>query len=74
MWGANDYEGITVGKDDSPNLLSYVCDFKSTCLRACELASENLNESQDDMKIWCDENARAWEFQPGEKVSVLLLM
>ena len=45
---------------------------KHTLIRACEIAHENIKQSQIKMKQWYDQDGRIIEFEPGEKVPVLL--
>lgn len=60
-----------LGKEDPPNVVKYVSDFKDRLMRAREIAHENLKSSQGDMKGWYDRKARTRSFQPGDKVLVL---
>ena len=59
-------------EDTDINLLDYVSGFKHKLTRACEIARENLKQSQVKMKQWYDKDARTREFKPGEKVLVFL--
>lgn len=54
------------------NLLDYVCNFRLKLRRACEIAKDNLEVAQIKMKTWFDRHAKVREFQPGDKVLVLL--
>ena len=54
------------------NLLNYVSTFKERLRKVCELAADNLKDTQGGMKTWYDSMARARSFKPGDKVLVLL--
>lgn len=54
------------------NLLDYVSDFRLKLRRAGEIARENLNVAQARMKSVFDKHAKVREFEPGDKVLVLL--
>ena len=57
--------------DSELNLLDYVSGFKTRLTRACEIARDNLKDSQDKMKQWYDKNVRNRVFEKGDKVLVL---
>ena len=63
-----------LGKEDPPNVVKYVSDFKNRLMRARQIARENLSERQIEMNSWCDRRARARTMQPGDKVLVLFPM
>lgn len=48
--------------------------FRFKLRRACEIARDNLETAQARMKRWFDKKAKSREFQPGDKVLVLLLI
>jgi len=54
------------------NLLNYVSTFKERLSNACEMARENLENAQKEMKTWYDTKARSRKFKPGDKVLILL--
>ena len=54
------------------SLLQYVSEFRVKLKKACELAGNNLKESQQSMKEWYDRNTEERTFQPGDKVLALL--
>ena len=60
-----------LGREDPPNVVKYVSEFKDRLMRAKEIAQDNLRGSQTEMKNWYDKKARARTFQPGDKVLVL---
>ena len=47
-------------------------DFKNRVSKACEAARSNLKSAQSKMKLHYDENAQDRNFEPGDKVLVLL--
>lgn len=54
------------------NVLDYVCSFRERLFRACQLARENLEQTQGNMKARYDKKTVVRHFAPGEKVLVLL--
>ena len=54
------------------SILDYVSGCKHTFIRACEIAHENIKQSQIKMKQWYDKDGRIIEFEHGEKVPVIL--
>ena len=58
--------------DDCLNILQYVSDFRTKLSKACELARENLESSQQSMKTKYDKNTSKRKFEPGQSVLVLL--
>uniref|UniRef100_A0A669F703 Gypsy retrotransposon integrase-like protein 1 n=1 Tax=Oreochromis niloticus TaxID=8128 RepID=A0A669F703_ORENI len=54
------------------NVLDYVCSFRERLFRACQLARENLEQTQGNMKARYDKRTVVRHFAPGEKVLVLL--
>lgn len=54
------------------NLLDYVSNFRFKLRRACEIARDNLKMAEARIKGWFDKHAKSREFQPGDKVLVLL--
>ena len=61
-----------LSEESQINLLDYVSTFKERLSKACEIARENLKVSQEKMKTWYDKNAKERNFNPGDKVLVLL--
>ena len=57
---------------ESLNLLDYVSKFRDKLEKACELAQENLKNSQSKMKMLYDRKSQNRIFKPGDKVLVLL--
>ena len=55
---------------ESLNLLDYVSKFRDKLKKACELAQQNLKNSQSKMKILYDRKSQNRVFNPGGKVSV----
>ena len=60
-----------LNENEEISLLDYVSDFKGRLMRACEIARENLQQSQHKMKTWYDAKSKARVFSPGDKVLVL---
>ena len=60
--------------NDSQSVITHISDVRERLKAANELAQKNLKSSQDKMKLWYDQNARARIFQPGDKVLVLSLL
>ncbi|XP_067664166.1 uncharacterized protein [Haliotis asinina] len=54
------------------NLLDYISNFKERFTKACSIAKQNLQGSQERMKTWYDTKAQHREFVAGDKVLVLL--
>ena len=54
------------------SLLQYVADFRHKLSEACEIARSNLKSSQTKMKMIYDLMAKERNFNPGDKVLVLL--
>uniref|UniRef100_A0A3B1J0P6 Gypsy retrotransposon integrase-like protein 1 n=1 Tax=Astyanax mexicanus TaxID=7994 RepID=A0A3B1J0P6_ASTMX len=54
------------------NILDYVSTFRERLHKACALAHETLSVSQERMKHFYDKRAVSREFQPGDRVMVLL--
>ena len=54
------------------NLLQYVADVRHKLSKVCEIARSNLKSSQTKMKIRYDLTTKEREFNPGDKVLVLL--
>ena len=54
------------------NLLDYVSKFRDKLKKACELAQQNLKNSQSEMKMLYDRKPQNRVFRPGDKVLVLL--
>ena len=54
------------------NLLNCVSEFKYRLYRACDLAEENLKETQEKMKTWYDKKSREKVFNVDDRVLVLL--
>ena len=57
---------------ESLNLLDYVSKFRDRLKKACELAQQNLKNSQSKMKMLYDRKSQNRIFKPGDKVLVLL--
>ena len=57
---------------ESLNLLDYVSKFRNKLKKACELAQQNLKNSQSKMKMLYDRKSQNRIFKPGDKVLVLL--
>ena len=60
------------GQEAQGDLLDYVYTFKTRLHKACKVAHDNLEKSQEKMKEWYDKRAAARHFSPGDKVLVLL--
>ena len=60
--------------DDDPekSVLVHVSDVRERLRKANEFAQKNLKSAQHCMKVWYDKKARYREFNPGDKVLVLL--
>ncbi len=61
--------------DKQYNLLDYVSEFnmfKYRLYKACDLAHENLKETQEKMKTWYDKESRERVFNVDDRVLVLL--
>jgi len=56
--------------NDSQSVITH--DVREKLKVANELAQKNLKSSQEKMKLWYDQKARARTFQPGDQVLVLL--
>ncbi len=54
------------------NLLDCVSEFKYRLYKACDLAHENLKETQEKIKTWHDQKSRDRVFNVGDIVLVLL--
>jgi hypothetical protein len=52
--------------------LTYVLKVKERLAGACQVARDNLEESQTRMKVWYDKGARNRQFQVGDQVLVLM--
>ena len=61
-----------LGEHTDISILDYVSGYKHTLIKACEIAHENIEQSQIKMKQWYDRDGRIIEFEAGEKVPVLL--
>ena len=61
-----------LGENTDISILDYVSGCKHTFIKACEIAHENIKQSQIKMKQWYDRDGRIIKFEPGEKVPVLL--
>ena len=60
------------GLSESLNLLDYVSKLIYKLKKACELAQQNLKNSQLKMKMLYDTKSQNRIFKPGDKVLVLL--
>ena len=58
-------------EDHEQSLLTYVSEFRYKLTRACQIAKDNLTQTQTKMKHWYDKNAKQRTFNPGDKVLVL---
>ena len=61
-WLSENTEGL--------NLLDYVSKFRDKLKKDCELAQQNLKNSQSKMKMLYDRKSQNRVFKPGDKVSV----
>ena len=62
-----------MAEENTPlNLLQYVADFRHKLSKVCEIARSNIKSSQTKMKIRYDVTTKEREFNPGDKVLVLL--
>ena len=62
-----------LSQEDTPlNLLTYVSDFRSKLLTACEAAKSNLKKAQCKMKQNFDKNTKERSFKSGDKVLAFL--
>ena len=61
-----------LNESEDINLLDYVSKFKYRLHKACEIARENLKETQKKMKARYDKTAKERKFSPGDKVLVFL--
>jgi len=66
------FKGKWLCENTDISILDYVSGFKHKLTRACEIAHENVKQSQLKFKQWYNKDARMREFKPGEKVLVLL--
>ena len=53
-------------------MVSFVLTIQERLAKLKDLVQENLEEAQKTQKTWYDRHARTREFQPGDKVLVLL--
>jgi hypothetical protein len=56
------------------DVLSYVSNFRERLHSVREIARNNLENAQDDMKTWYDRNSTEREFQVGDQVLAMLPM
>ena len=61
-----------MSEDKPHDLLTYVCTFKDRLQNACEIANNNLKQTQKDMKSRYDKNTKVRVFKPGDKVLIFL--
>ena len=61
-----------MSEDKPRDLLTYVCTFKDRLQNACEIANNNLKQTQKDMKSRYDKNTKVRVFKPGDKVLIFL--
>ena len=61
-----------LSEDEDMNLLDYVSSFRERLNRACEVARQNLSDSQERMKSWYDRKSKERNFKEGDEVLVLL--
>ena len=57
---------------ESLNMLDYVSKFRDKLKKVCELAQQNLKNSQSKMKMLYDRKSQNRGFKPGDKVLVVL--
>ena len=65
-------ENCSSENTESLNLLDYVSKFRDKLKKACELAQQNLKNSQSKIKMLYDRKSQNRVFKPGAKVLVLL--
>ena len=65
-------EKILAEENTPLNLLQYVADVRHKLSKVCEIARSNLKSSQTKMKIRYDLTTKEREFNPSDKVLVLL--
>ena len=59
--------------EDTPrDVPTYVCTFKDRLQNSCEIANNNLKQTQKDMKSRYDKNTKVWVFKPGDTVLICL--
>ena len=58
-------------EEPSVNLLDYGATFRYCLFQTCEVANQNLQQAQTQMKVWYDKRSREWSFKPKDKVSAL---
>ena len=62
-----------MSEDQPRDLLTYVCTFKDRLQNACEIANNNLKQTQKDMKSRYDKkNTKVRVFKPGDKDLIFL--
>ena len=61
-----------LNESEDINLLDYVSKFRYRLHKACEVAKENMKESQNRMKTRYDKGTKERKFSPGDKVLVFL--
>ena len=54
------------------SVVSYILAIRETLEKMTELVQENLSKAQKQQQVWYDRNARRREFQPGDRVLILL--
>ena len=59
-------------KPNDRNIVQYVLEMRDRLSRYQEEAALNLRQAQQSQKTWYDQQARQREFQPGQKVLLLL--
>lgn len=59
-------------RTEEKGIVQYVLEMRDRLERYRELAKENLQEAQKAQKRWYDQHARLRQFQPGQKVLLLL--
>lgn len=73
-WTCCRREAPTVNKEDR-SIVKFVLEMRDRWLeRYSEQARENLQQAQQTQNKWHDQKARLCQFQPGQKVLLLLLL
>ena len=63
---------LTEDDEQKTSILKYVSSFRERLFEAGEIARDHLKESQASMKTWYDKKTEVREFNPGDKVLLLL--
>lgn len=61
-----------VSRTEEKGIVQYVLEMRDRLEQYWEQVRENLQEAQQAQKRWYDQHARLRQFQPGQKVLLLL--